>query len=165
MDGLVDRCPVPREQQPIQEFQALKTSGFFAWATVPWATFISKLGWLWVGSWIVTGPVVAASFSPQRYPVQFVLLAAAGSTLLPTLVLVRLYLGWVYIRGRLFSETVFYEESGWYDGQTWIKPTELLNRDRLIVNYEIKPMLQRLHLTFCVLVVLLLGGGVFWQFL
>lgn len=165
MDGCVDRCPVPREQQPIQEFQALKESGFFAWAMVPRATFISKLLWIWVGSWIVTGPVAAASFSPSKHPLPFFLLAAAGATLFLGLVLVRLYLGWVYIRGRLLSETVFYEESGWYDGQTWTKPTELLNRDRLIVNYEIKPMLHRLHQTFGLLAMALLAGGVLWYFL
>jgi hypothetical protein len=29
----------------------------------------------------------------------------------------RLYLGWAYIGNRLFSATVEYEETGWYDGQ------------------------------------------------
>ena len=28
--------------------------------------------------------------------------------------------------------TVPYEESGWYDGQIWIKPPEILLQDRLI---------------------------------
>ena len=27
--------------------------------------------------------------------------------------------------------TVPYEESGWYDGQVWIKPPEILIQDRL----------------------------------
>jgi len=49
------------------------------------------------------------------------------------LALVRLYLGW-YMCDRLISPTIFYEESGWYDGQTWTKPSEVLQR--LIVTYK-----------------------------
>ena len=38
--------------------------------------------------------------------------------------------------------TVPYEESGWYDGQIWIKPPEILLQDRLIGTYEIYPGLH-----------------------
>ena len=44
--------------------------------------------------------------------------------------------------------TVPYEESGWYDGQVWIKPPEILLQDRLIGTYEIYPGLKRLEKTF-----------------
>jgi hypothetical protein len=50
--------------------------------------------------------------------------------------------------------TVPYEESGWYDGQIWIKPPEVLIQDRLIGTYEIYPGLSRLHLTLIFLSVL-----------
>jgi hypothetical protein len=50
--------------------------------------------------------------------------------------------------------TVPYEESGWYDGQIWIKPPEVLIQDRLIGTYEIYPGLSRLHLTLTFLSVL-----------
>ena len=43
--------------------------------------------------------------------------------------------------------TVPYEESGWYDGQVWIKPPEILLQDRLIGTYEIYPGLIRLQIT------------------
>ena len=43
--------------------------------------------------------------------------------------------------------TVPYEESGWYDGQIWIKPPEVLLQDRLIGTYEIYPGLLRLQFT------------------
>jgi hypothetical protein len=62
-----------------------------------------------------------------------------------------LYVGWNHVRNRLNSETVFYEESGWYDGQTWIKTPEILARDRLLVSYEIQPIIKRLQLTFATL--------------
>jgi len=47
---------------------------------------------------------------------------------------VRLYLAGLMC-DRLISPTIFYE-SGWYDGQTWTKPSEVLTRERLIVTYR-----------------------------
>ena len=79
------------------------------------------------------------------------------------LVLVRLFLGWLYVRDRLYNPTVFYEESGWYDGQTWTKPEEVIMRDRLIVSYEIKPILQRLKFTSAALAGMFLIGTIVWQ--
>jgi hypothetical protein len=52
--------------------------------------------------------------------------------------------------------TVPYEESGWYDGQIWIKPPEILLQDRLIGTYEIYPGLQRLQKTVVFFFILLL---------
>jgi hypothetical protein len=52
--------------------------------------------------------------------------------------------------------TVPYEESGWYDGQIWIKPPEILLQDRLIGTYEIYPGLQRLQKTVVFLFILIL---------
>jgi hypothetical protein len=77
-------------------------------------------------------------------------------------VLLRLYLGWSYIRDRLNSEKIFYEESGWYDGQTWLKPSKMLERDRLVVFYQIKPILVRLQKTLLFLLLLGLISGLMW---
>jgi len=84
--------------------------------------------------------------------------------LLLSLVLLHLYLGWSYISSRLSHSTVFYEESGWYDGQTWSKPLEVQTQDRLVVTYQVQPVLNRLKRTFGVLALLFLGGGLAWQF-
>ena len=81
------------------------------------------------------------------------------------LALVRLYLGWSYVCDRLTSPTIFYEESGWYDGQTWTKPPEVLTRERLIVTYQVQPILQRLQRTFGLLALLLLAGTIAWNLL
>lgn len=56
----------------------------------------------------------------------------------------RLYLGWSYILNRLLSASIFYEESGWYDGQIWIKKADYLVKDRLIGTYYILPIVYRL---------------------
>jgi hypothetical protein len=48
------------------------------------------------------------------------------------------------------NATVTYEESGWYDGQTWIKTNEVLIQDRLIGVYEVLPILKKLQLVLSI---------------
>lgn len=155
-------CPVPTEQQPINEYQELKESWFFRWATLGLWAYVKPVVILWGLSWIVSGPVAAASFSMAKHPTQFFLLGAAGALVLPALALLRLYLGWIYVRDRLSQPTVAYEESGWYDGQVWIKPDEVLQRDQLIVTYQIQSILTRLKFTFGIMTILCLMGGAIW---
>jgi Conserved in the green lineage and diatoms 27 len=165
MNSSASVCPVPTEQQPINEYQELKESWFFRWATLELQGYLKPILLLWGLSWLIAAPVAAVSFPLAKYPIQFFLSGAAGAVLFPALALLRLYLGWIYICSRLSQETVFYEESGWYDGQAWQKPLEVLQRDRLIVNYELRPLLQRLKLTFIVILSLLLANGMIWIFL
>lgn len=58
-----------------------------------------------------------------------------------------MYLGWAYVGNRLLSATVEYEETGWYDGQIWVKTAEVLARDRLLGSFSVKPVLSRLKIT------------------
>ncbi|TAE58237.1 MAG: DUF1230 family protein [Nostocales cyanobacterium] len=161
----VSNCPVPLEQQPLNEYEELKNSWFFRHTTESWRNYLSKIFWIWGWSWLVAGPVAAASFPPQKFMLHFILCGSAAASVMVVLVLVRLYLGWFYIRNRLYNDTVFYEESGWYDGQTWTKPLEVITRDRLIVTYEIKPILQRLQITFAALAIMYLTGTIIWHLL
>jgi hypothetical protein len=151
-ESFVEFCPVPLDQQPIHEYEELKESGFFQIATLETAAYAQKLIWRWLLSLLVTAPISAASFPPQKMPFLFCLGAAGGGGLFVLFAIVRLYLGWSYVADRLQQKTVFYEESGWYDGQTWIKTPSILDRDRLIVSYQIEPIFQRLRLTLAILV-------------
>jgi hypothetical protein len=161
-DSSVGSCPVPVEQQPIQEYEQLRDSWFFQWATLEQVPYWRKFAWVWVWGWIFVGPIAAASFPPQKQPIFFGLAGVLGSSLLVALVLLRLYLGWFYIRDRLKAEKVFYEESGWYDGQIWPKPPETLARDRLIVSYQIEPIMRRLRRTAFILGILVGGDSLAW---
>jgi hypothetical protein len=161
----VSNCPVPAEQQPLNEYEELKTSWLFRDSISDWREYITKMAWIWGLSWLVAGPVASASFPPHKYLGHFLLSGAAGATVGVVLALVRLYLGWFYVSDRLYNSTVFYEESGWYDGQFWTKPQEVLTRDRLIVTYEIKPILQRLKFTFAGLAGMFVIGTIVWHLL
>ena len=155
-------CPVPKEQQPINEYQELQNSWFFGWAKLAPTKYITKLIWVGIWSSIVTAPLAAASFPMAKYPIQFGITTLGGCSIFVALAAVRLYLGWIYIKNRLYNEAIFYEESGWYDGQTWQKTPEILARDRLLVSYEIQPILKRIKLTFATLISTLGLGTLLW---
>jgi hypothetical protein len=158
-------CPVPDEQQPVNEYEQLKISWLYRDCFFGRRKYLSTIFWVYGLSWVIAGPIASTSFPPHKHFLQFLLAGAAGACVGVLLLLVRLYLGWSYISERLSSQTVFYEESGWYDGQLWDKPEEVLARDRLIVSYEIKPILNRLQMTFAGLFGFLLVGAITWQFL
>lgn len=155
-------CPVPLEQRPIQEYQALKESWFFGWASASWINFLKPLLMVWGLGWGLTGPIADLSFPMHKVPLQFGLSAAGGALVLPTLILLHLYVSWVYVRDRLIKEIIEYEESGWYDGQKWEKPEAVLQRDRLIATYEVDPILGRLHRVFGVLIATIVLGSMTW---
>jgi len=144
-------CPVPPEQQPVNEYEVLKDSWLCCWATLDLFAYIQRLFWVLLVGWLMISPIAAASFSPVKKPFLFTLASGLGAMLLVALVLSRILLGWYYIRDRLQAQKVIYEESGWYDGQIWEKPAEVLTRDRLIVTYQVDPILRRLKQTAFVL--------------
>ena len=163
IESSASNCPVPTEQQPLNEYEELKTSWLFRDCSLNWQNYITKIAWIWSLWWLLAGPVAAASFAPHKHTAQFILSGAAGASFGVVLALVRLYLGWSYVRDRLISPIIFYEESGWYDGQTWTKPQSVLTRDRLIVAYSIKPIIWRLQITFAGLAVLFVTGTIVWN--
>ena len=165
IDYEVSSCPVPTEQQPLNEYEQLKNSWLFRDCSLSMRSYLSKIAWVWGLSWIIAGPVAYSSFPPHKYAAQFVLCGVAGASIGVVLLVLRLYLGWSYVRGRLVSPVIFYEESGWYDGQNWMKHQQDLDRDRLVGNYELKPIIQRLKITSLYLAILVVAGIAIWQFL
>lgn len=145
-------CPVPHEQLPVNEYEQLKNAWFFNWGQLDLISYLRKLAWIWAWGYLIAGPITAASFPPGKKTLVFTLSGAAGACLFVLLATVQLYMGWSYVGNRLNQETISYEESGWYDGQTWSKPTEVLVRDRLIVTHQVNPTLKRLRQTILSLV-------------
>jgi len=87
-----------------------------------------------------------------------------SSFTIPLLFSLRLYLGWNHIFKRLSYEKVEYEESGWYDGQVWIKPLVLKEKESLIASIEVKPILKNLIQILSIISVFALSGILFFQY-
>lgn len=144
-----DICPVPFDQQPLNEFYSLKNSCFFSFFGFDLSKYIYRVLSICVFLVLLFAPLILVNIN-FSWDVFF--LGESFCIILSlSLILVRLYLGWSYIISRLFSATIFYEESGWYDGQIWIKTPEMLTKDRLIGTYYIIPLLKRIKYTFVVI--------------
>ena len=137
------KCPVPREQQPTNEFIELSKSKIFTWPKSK-KSFAFILLKFWIGTFFLFVVISSGSVYFETAPLRYILLSFFSSLSLPFLFSIRLYLGWNHIFKRLTSEKVEYEESGWYDGQIWIKPNKLREKESLIALLEVKPILKNL---------------------
>lgn len=144
-------CPVPFDQQPLNEYNSLKQSCFFSWFSLKTQQYIQMLLIATIFMFIGFIPLILATNAHLFLSVKFCTLDLMLVNFVMLLVLIRLYLAWLYITNRLLSATVFYEESGWYDGKIWVKTAEVLIRDRYIGTYKLFPLLQRLQYTLNIL--------------
>lgn len=146
-------CPVPYDQQPINEYQNLSTSFPFSWASGDIVEYCSRLFVTGASFALLIALPVAwfGTVGPKTEPLKPVLAALSSGIVVVSLAVVRMYLGWAYVGNRLLSATVEYEETGWYDGQIWVKTAEVLARDRLLGSFSVKPVLSRLKYTLVTL--------------
>ena len=139
-------CPVPLNQRPLNEFNSIRNSWIISWPFLERSIFYRKL----VISWFFITPIsFTISYGSDHlknniFDLTFVSFTA--SLVLPILLLARQWLSWIYIYRRLNSETIEYEESGWYDGQIWEKPIDWRAKDLLIAQHQIKPILNHLEM-------------------
>lgn len=138
-------CPVPFDQQPLNEYLSLKDSAFFSWSTEEKEKYFLNITYLVIFLLICFYPFSYAIISIKYLFIKSVILDFIFVNFIILLIFLRLYLGWSYVIKRLLSATVFYEESGWYDGQIWIKTADSLIQDRLIGLYEVMPFIQRIR--------------------
>ena len=157
------KCPVPKEQQPTNEFLELSNSRIFALAKSN-----DKFSIILISTWLVAFLIflVISSGSSyfHTYLLRYIFLSFFGSLSVPLLITIRLFLGWTHIYKRLTSEIIEYEESGWYDGQIWNKPIELKEKESLIASIEVKPILKNLTQVTSVIISLILIGILISQY-
>jgi len=157
------KCPVPREQQPTNEFIELSKSKIFSWPKTK-KSLILILIKFWVGAFVLFLVISSGSVYFKTSLLKYILLSFFSSLSIPLLILIRLYLGWIHIFNRLISEKVEYEESGWYDGQVWEKPIVLKEKESLIASIEVKPILKNLVQIFSIISVFALSGILIFQY-
>ena len=157
------KCPVPKEQQPTNEFIELSKSIIFSWPKTK-KSLVLILTKFWVGAFVLFLVISSGSVYFKTSLLKYILLSFFSSLSIPLLIIIRLYLGWKHVFKRLTSERVEYEESGWYDGQVWIKPLVLREKESLIASIEVKPILNNLIQIFSIILVLVLSGILLFQY-
>nr|YP_009398708.1 hypothetical protein [Kuetzingia canaliculata]ARW67894.1 hypothetical protein [Kuetzingia canaliculata] len=157
-------CPVPFDQQPLHEYLSLKKSWLFAWSMCKIENYIFGIIFLFMLSLLFFIPFIVPLITGASI-IRIFVLDFTISNIVLFLVFIRLYLGWSYIMKRLLSATVFYEESGWYDGQIWVKTSEHLIQDRLIGLYEVMPFILRIKQTCIFIIFIFLFSYMFYLFI
>nr|YP_010619877.1 hypothetical protein PNW48_pgp081 [Symphyocladia marchantioides]WAX03890.1 hypothetical protein [Symphyocladia marchantioides] len=147
-----NNCPVPFDQQPLNEYLSLRDSFLFSWSISSKNSFICGFVLLFIFLFIFFS-ISLLLFSNVSNFSQLFLLDLLFSNIVIFFLFIRLYLGWSYIIKRLMSATVFYEESGWYDGQIWVKTSDYLVQDRLVGAYQVMPFILRIKYS-CISVLL-----------
>ena len=155
-------CPVPKDQQPTNEFIELSKSKIFSWPKSK-KSFLFILLKFWLGTFILFIVISSGSVYFETSILRYILISFFSSLSLPFLFSIRLYLGWNHIFKRLTSEKVEYEESGWYDGQIWIKPLKLKEKESLIALLEVKPILKNLIQILSIIIIFALIGILLFQ--
>ena len=157
------KCPVPKEQQPTNEFLELSNSKVFALAKTSKKFSIILIS-TWLVAFLIFLVISSGSSYFHTYLLKYIFLSFFGSLSVPLLITIRLFLGWTHIYKRLTSEIIEYEESGWYDGQIWNKPIELKEKESLIASIEVKPILKNLTQVTSVIISLILIGILISQY-
>ena len=159
----IPNCPVPKDQQPTNEFIELSKSKIFSLPKSK-KTFSFILIKYWLGTFIIFLAISSGSVYFETSTLKYILLSFFSSLSFPFLFSLRLYLGWNHIFKRLTSEKIEYEESGWYDGQIWIKPLNLKEKESLIALLEVKPILKNLIQTISLITITALFGILLFQY-
>ena len=156
------KCPVPKEQQPTNEYLELSNSIVFS---LPKSNkkYILVLVSIWVIFFLLFLIISSGSVYYSENNFKYILISFFSSLSAPLLISIRLLLGWNHIYNRLISEKVEYEESGWYDGQIWIKPIQLKEKESLIASIEVKPILKKISQITAIIFSLILFGILFFQ--
>ena len=157
------KCPVPKEQQPTNEFIELTKSRIFSWVKTK-SALIRILIKFWIGTFILFLIISSGSVYFKTSLLKYTLLSIFSSLSIPFLITLKLYLGWQHVFKRLTSERVEYEESGWYDGKVWEKPLVLKEKESLIASIEVKPILKNLIQISSIISVLFLSGILIFQY-
>ncbi len=139
------QCPVPKYQRPLTEYNDLKNSFTFSWTKEKSSSFGKTLTIFLILLIVFIYILSINNHVKGKNEVTSFLQIITSALGIFNLWIVRLYLAWKYIYDRLMNATVSYEESGWYDGQIWVKTNEVLIQDRLVGTYEVLPVMDRLR--------------------
>ncbi len=140
-----ENCPVPLNQRPIKEFEELCKSWFFSLPNKDLKIFNLSILIVWLTFFPIFLTIFLGSVQLKQNPFQLLFIVSISTSFAPLILLLRQWLGWNYIQHRLLSDIIEYEETGWYDGQRWLKPISWKQKDLLVSQLEVVPIIARVN--------------------
>lgn len=152
--------------QPANEWQELKETFLFDWPLLETPQFAQKVA-LCFGFWFLFSlPIASETWSADTEVAPRLLASILGGAIPSLAIVLRLLAGVKLVSDRLGSDAVYFESDerrpttavdlqrlGYRNqGATWIKPQEIAARDKLIKQFEVTPVLERLKKATTVLV-------------
>ncbi len=154
-------CPVPINQRPLNEFNSIRDSWIISWPLLDKSIFYKNLLYSWILITPISFTISYGSEQLKNNISYLIFISLAASLGFPILLLSRQLLSWIYIYKRLNSENIEYEETGWYDGQTWEKPIDWRAKDLLIAQHHVKPILNHLKKIIIYITLFILISSIF----
>ena len=157
LDDAIDACPVPMDQRPSSQLKEVAEGIVSGWGGLDGKSYAVRLtilcGFFFT---VIAYPIASETYNPEIQWTEAHVAAMLGSLVAVTAITLTIHNSWDYVRNRLLSATIEYEETGWYDGQVYVKTPEMLAKDRLDGTYVCGPVVER-----CKRTMLACGAGVF----
>jgi hypothetical protein len=141
-------CPVPENQKPTSQYVQLKEGAFTSWATLPYKKYQVKNIRTFITLFMITSFFHPFFWDKNENFWSVFFQNFLISNFLFSFCFLILLQRWKQIDTNFQKTTIFYEESSWYDGETWEKPSIVLKNDRLISSQKLVPIINRLFNTF-----------------
>ena len=156
LDDVVDTCPVPMDQRPSSQLKEVAEGLVSGWGGLDGKSYALRLtilcGFFFT---VIAYPIASETYNPEIQWTEAHVAALLGSLVAVSAITLNIHNSWDYVRNRLLSATIEYEETGWYDGQVYVKTPEMLAKDRLDGTYVCGPAVAR-----CKKTMLACGAGV-----
>ena len=98
------KCPVPKDQQPTNEFIELSKSSIFSWPKTK-KSLVFVLIKFWVVAFIIFLIISSGSVNFEKYILKYIILSFFSSLSIPLLISIRLFLGWNHVFKRLNAKS------------------------------------------------------------
>lgn len=141
-------CPISENQKPINNYIGLKENSLTSWTTLSNKKYNRKLYFLFLSFFLTISFLRIYSFLGFYYFYDWFLENIFFASFCVLFLLSTILFRWLQIENTFQTARIFYEESSWYDGQTWEKPLILIKNDRLLSSQKIRPVRKRIQQTF-----------------
>ncbi|EKX48922.1 hypothetical protein GUITHDRAFT_136549 [Guillardia theta CCMP2712] len=153
---------VPTDMQPANEWSLLKDTFLFDWPLLPQQDFALRLlGVFGVFFFAVSLPIAGITYDQPEELLPRLFASCIGASSVVTALLLRLFLGVKFVSDRLQQDAVYFESDernpitstdlerlGYRNrGAMWIKPESIIARDRLIRQFEVSPVIEKLKIS------------------